>query len=125
MTKENRLWLESEETAQKRVEQARSLKERAKAGGLRFEAYLPPGLAEWVLEMVEKGEFVDPSEAVFVFMQQARELDPHNDLKEELLRRKIEQAREGPYIDQNEVFNDLNERAKNRKEPAYWDKIVR
>jgi hypothetical protein len=31
------------------------------AGGLRFEAYLPPTLASWVIELVEKGAFHSPS----------------------------------------------------------------
>lgn len=45
------------------------LRQQASEGGLKFEAYLPSGLAEWVLDMVEKGIFRDPAEAVFVYMQ--------------------------------------------------------
>src|SRR3546814_4566187 len=35
--------------------QAESLREQARAGGLRFEAYLPPALADWLLEPIERG----------------------------------------------------------------------
>jgi len=37
---------------------------------LRFEAYLPPQLAEWLLERIEKGVFLDPREAVFVLLDE-------------------------------------------------------
>ena len=38
----------------------------AAAGGLRYEAYLPPDMALWLLESIEQGVFNDPPEAVFV-----------------------------------------------------------
>ena len=34
------------------IERARELKDQASDGGLRFDAYLPPGLAEWLLGLV-------------------------------------------------------------------------
>lgn len=43
--------------------QAKALRETARKGGLKFEAYLPPWLAEWMLDMIERGVFTDPSEA--------------------------------------------------------------
>ena len=51
-----------------RIAQARALKEQAGKGGLRFEAYLPPGLAEWLLDLIERGVFADPSEAATVIV---------------------------------------------------------
>lgn len=45
------------------IAQAGSLREQARKGGLRFEVFLPSGLAEWVLDLVERGVFTDPSEA--------------------------------------------------------------
>jgi antitoxin ParD1/3/4 len=95
----NKHWMETEETAQQRITQARLLKEGARTGGLKFEAYLTPDIAEWVLDMVEQGDFIDPSEAVFVFMGQAKDIEPHQDLKEEIFRRRIakgiEEAEQG------------------------------
>jgi len=38
-----------------RIAQARALREQAGKGGLRFEAYLPPDLAEWLLDLIERG----------------------------------------------------------------------
>jgi len=37
------------------IAQAMALQEQARKGGLRFEVFLPPGLAEWVLDFVERG----------------------------------------------------------------------
>jgi len=56
--------------------QARTLREQARKGGLRFEAYLPSSLAEWVLDLVEKGVFTDPGEAVFVILGEHKDLEP-------------------------------------------------
>ena len=40
---------------------ARALREQVRAGGLRFEAYLPPALADWLLDHIERGMFADGS----------------------------------------------------------------
>lgn len=121
-------WLETDKTAQQRVDQARSLKEQAKTGGLKFEAYLPSSLAEWVLDMVEDGVFLDPSEAIFVYMGQAKDIEPHDDLKEEILRRRIQQgidsAKSGKTYTIDEVRQHLEETAERRTEPAVWKKIA-
>ena len=114
---------ETPAAAAARVAQARALRGRVGAGGLRFEAYLPSDLALWVLDMVERGTFTDPSEAVFVFMGQAQELDPHHDLRRELFRRRIEAAREGPFVEAEEVWDQLEEEMREWTEPATWRRI--
>ena len=76
--------------------QARSLREQARKGGLRFEVYLPPSLAEWLLDLVEKGLFTDPGEAVFVILGEHKDLEPHADLREEILRRTLQAAMDDP-----------------------------
>jgi len=43
------------------IAQARALKDQARQGGLRFEVFLPPDLAGWILDLVERGVFVDPA----------------------------------------------------------------
>jgi len=123
IAKENRHFFETEETANQRINQARDLRKKTETGGLRFEAYLTPNLALWVLDMVEKGEFIDPCEAVFVFMQQAKELDPHDDLKKELLSRRLKSAEDGPYYTMEEVKARHHELAKKQTPSAYWEKI--
>ena len=65
--------------------QARALREQARKGGLRFEAYLPPGLADWLLDLIERGVFADPSDAVFIILGEHRDLEPHSDLRLEVL----------------------------------------
>lgn len=108
--------------------QARALREQARAGGLRFEAYLTGDQADWLLERVERGLFHDPSEAVFAIVGNFIELEPHRDLRDELLRRMLdvsaadlESARPA-----DEVFDELRqELAKPRPEPARWQKIAR
>ena len=127
MGNDNRHWAESEVTAQQRVEQVQSLREQVRTGGLKFETYLTPDLAEWILDMVENGVFIDPSEAVFTFIQQAHDLDPHDDLKEEIVRRRIEQgiqsADEGRTYTMEEVREHLDELDKKRTASAVWTKI--
>jgi antitoxin ParD1/3/4 len=106
-----------------------SVRRQAAEGGLRFEAYLPPGLAVWVISLVEQGIFHSPSEAVFVAMQSFRELDQHPDVKRELLNRtlqtRVASADEGGGIPAEQVMARLRELAEGpRAEPAVWDKSL-
>ena len=123
----NKHWIETDETAQQRIDQARSLKDQAKTGGLKFEAYLTPDLAEWVLDMVEDGIFLDPCEAVFVYMDQAKDIEPHVDLKKEILRRRIQDgvddAEAGQTYTADEVKQHFKEAMRRRTAPAVWEKI--
>jgi len=108
-----------------RIAQARALKEEASKGGLRFEAYLPPDLAEWLLDLIECGVFADPSEAVFIIFGEHRELEPHADLREELLRRTVQAAMDDPRpsLSGNEVEAQLRELADTPlPEAAVWQK---
>src|SRR3546814_1144739 len=112
-------------------DQAKALREQARAGGLRFEAYLPGDMADWLLAQVERGHFVDPSEAVFAIVQNFIEMEPHRDLRDELLRRildesvarGLEDVKAGRVRPADEVFDELRrELAKPRPEPARWQK---
>ena len=110
------------------VEQARRLRDQAAKGGLRFEAYLPSGLALWLLDRIEQGTFLDPSEAVFVILGEHEELEPHADLRQELLKRSLEAAIADPRpaISQKEAMAEMRERLKRpRPEPAIWEKRSR
>ena len=115
-------------------DQAKALREQARAGGLRFDAYLPPALADWLLERIEGDVFADPSEAVFAIVGNFRELEPHRDLRDELLRRildesvarGLEDVKAGRVRPADEMFDELRrELAKPRPEPARWQKIAR
>lgn len=115
-------------------DQAKALREQARAGGLRFEAYLLGSMADWLLERVEQGHFVDPSEAVFAIVKNFIDMEPHRDLRDELLRRTLdasierglEDVKAGRVHDAAEVFDELRrELAKPRPEPARWEKIAR
>lgn len=90
------VWPDPAEAAYSRT-QARELRAKAKRGGLKFEAYLPPGDAVWLLDLIESGAFIDPSEATFVLLGQARELEPHTDLRSALLKRRIQAAIDDPH----------------------------
>lgn len=110
--------------------QAARLREQARAGGLRFEAYLPKDQADWLLTQIERGRFADPSEAVFLILQNFIEMEPHRDLHDELLRRMLERSLEdvkaGRVYDAAEVFDELRrELARPCPEPARWVKIAR
>ena len=112
-------WRTAEDRAQD-IAQARALKEQARKGGLRFEAYLPFGLAEWVLDFVERGVFADPSEAVFVILGEHRDLEPHADLRREFLKRSLEAAINDPRP--SVPLEEAKERMKTllAQPPALW-----
>jgi len=104
-------------------EQAHALRDQARVGGVRFEAYLPGRLADWLLEQVENGHFADPAEAVFVMVGLFRDLEPHQDLRDELLRRKLQAAMDDPRPAKaaSEVFDALERRyAEPLPPPARW-----
>jgi len=121
---ENKHWIENEVTSRQRIEQARALREQVGTSGLKFEAFLPTDIAQWVLGLVENGVFLDPAEAVFVFMGQAKDLEPHDDLIMEILKRSLDKAAKVPYYPHDEVEAKLEERAKDKGKPAVWKKIV-
>lgn len=104
--------------------QAKALRETARKGGLRFEAYLPPRLAEWMLDMIERGIFTDPSEAVFVILGEHKELQPHRDLRDELLRRMIRASIDDPRpsLTSDEVAARLERILISTAPPARWQK---
>ena len=115
-------------------DQAKALRDQARAGGLRFEAYLPGELADWLLERVERGMFVDPSEAVFAIVQNFIDREPHRDLRDERLRLILDESIASSLEDMNadrshfldEGFDELRqEMAKPRPGAAHWQKIVR
>ena len=117
-------WRTADERAQD-VAQAGALKEQARKGGLRFESYLPSDLAAWVLDLVERGVFADPSEAVFVILGEHRELEPHIDLRQESLRRSLDAAMNDPRptLSAEEVKERMNKLFNEpRPKPAVWQK---
>lgn len=121
---EQDIWPTAEERAAN-IAQATRLKEAALAGGLRFEAYLPPNLAVWLLEMIERGKFNDPNEAAYLIFGEARELQPHADLRKELLRRMIQSSVDDPRpsLSAEEATETLWKSIEApRGEPAVWNK---
>ena len=105
------------------IAQAEAQREQARNGGLRFEVFLPSGLAEWVLDFVERGVFVDPSEAIFVILGEHKDLEPHGDLRTEILKRSLDASINDPRppIPLDEFKKKMAERmAKPRSEPAVW-----
>jgi hypothetical protein len=77
----------------------------------------------WLLDRVERGVFYDPSEAVFVILGEHQELEPHPDLREESLRRKVQAAIDDPRpgISHEKLLADLKQKLKEpRSAPAEW-----
>lgn len=107
------------------VAQVSALMAQAQQGGLRFEAYLPPDLAVWLLGLIERGVFASPSEAVFVMLGEQRDMEPHGDLRQEVLRRSLLAAMDDPRpgIPAEEVFEKLRQRlSEPLPEPAKWQR---
>lgn len=98
---------------------------QAREGGLRFEAYLPPALAAWLLEHIARGTFESPSEAVFVLLTEAQELEPHADLRQEFLRRRVQSGVDDSAVTYSaeEVRAHLEALARApRPQPALWQR---
>ncbi len=107
------------------IAQAKEMREKARKGGLRFEAYVPPDLAEWLLHFVEQGVFTDPSEAVFVILGEHKDLEPHEDLREEILKRSPEASLNDPRpsISSEELEEKMRHKlSQPLPEPAVWRK---
>jgi hypothetical protein len=107
------------------IAQAKVLREQASKGGLRLEVFLPSRLAEWLLDFVERGVFVDPSEAVFVILGEHKDLEPHDDLRTEILKRSLDASINDPRppTPLDEYKKKIAERmAEPRPEPAVWHK---
>ena len=133
MEEKNKHYFESDETATARIQQAQALRAQAAEHGLRCDAFLVPSMAEWVLDMVERGDFVDPSEAIHTFMLQARELQKYPDIQRDMLNNKLDEgiatAERGELIDGRIVMEKMKERIQERlknhasSDPAVWQKI--
>lgn len=109
------------------IAQANALREQASADGLRFEVFLPSDLAVWVLDLVARGVFTDPGEAAFVMLQEQQDLEPHDDLRQEILHRSLLKSMNDPHpgYSQEEVWEHLRGKlAEPRREPALWRKRV-
>ena len=106
------------------VEQAKALRERAARDGIRFDAYLPPSIAEWVLDRIIAGDFVDPSEVAFYAVKELQELSDHPSVREAFLKARIEEAvasaEAGNTFTGEEVLARLEERAAQMQEPPRW-----
>jgi antitoxin ParD1/3/4 len=112
-----------EEDYERGAARAASLRAQAAEGGLRFEAYLPSDMAVWLLDKIERGVFIDPSEAVFVMLCEFRDIEPHGDLRREAMDRSVQAAMDdpSPAIPSEDVFAELEARlAEPRPEPAIW-----
>jgi antitoxin ParD1/3/4 len=81
------------------IARAEALREQASVGGLCFRAYLPPTLAEWLLDLITRGKFTEPGEAVSVKLSEQRELEQRADLLEESSRRSCHAKRDDPRPD--------------------------
>ncbi len=117
-------WRRPEER-ERDIAQAKALREQARRGGLRFEVYLPPGLAEWILDFVARGVFTSPSDAAFVMLGEQRDLEPHADLRRESLKRSLQAAIDDPRppLSQEDFEEDMRKRRdRPRAEPALWIK---
>ena len=88
-----------------------------------------PSQATWILELVERGDFIDPAEAIFVLMQEVQELQQHPDVKLALLKKRLDegvaQLDRGESISGDEAMANLKERLESHTQssPAYWEKI--
>lgn len=109
-------------------DQAKALHEQARAHGMRFEAYLPPALAHWLLAHIERGRFADPSDGAYLAFASLRNLESHKDLHFEAMRRGLNGSAADQEADaaDHEIFAGLDSRfAESCPEAALWKPIER
>lgn len=100
-------------------------KDQAVQGGIRYQGYLSPSLAAWLLDRIDtENGFASPSEAAFIALQQLRDLSKHPDLQHELLRRTLDEAQQGPCLESTDVMARLREKMNAVPEPAIWTKSM-
>ena len=106
------------------VDQATALRDRAAKDGLRFEAYLPPTLAAWVLDEIIAGRLIDPSEAAFCAVKDRQALAQHPEARQALLKAVLDEALAhadaGSTVSGDEVWAKLAKRAAEGEEPPRW-----
>jgi len=78
--------------------------------------------------VVHQGDFIDPSEAVFVFLGQAQDIDDSTSIKTEILRHRLakgeKDCEEGRTSSSMEDIRErLKEKMKNNPQTAVWQKI--
>lgn len=77
--------------------------------------------------MVERGVFIDSSEAVHEYMNQVCEMDKHDDIKLSILRTRLEAAEDeigqGITVTEESMEDLLNEMKSTRTEPIVWRNI--
>lgn len=126
-TKNNLAPLETDDNAQKRIDQVRALREQASKGGLTFEGYLTPDLALWVLDKIENGLFLDPGEAVSTYADQAKEIEPYPDIHRQIQNCIVQNGIKSGVaegISAHEFIEELlNNPEKDFVKPAVWIKI--
>jgi len=102
--------------------QAAALAAQAAKGGLRFEVWLEPSTATWMLERIAAGDFIDPVEATNHAFQDMKELSRHPRVRQALLSEMISAALEEPRTDGpvliEEIMAELEANA--GQEAAAW-----
>lgn len=92
--------------------------------GVKFEMFLTSDVAKFVMDLVNREIYVSPSEAVFWMMVEYQRYNKHQDLREEVQKREIEEtikeSENGKLYSSIEVFASLAKSAALRNEPAVW-----
>ena len=109
-------------------DQAKALRAQARTAGLHFEVYLPPAQADWLLEWIEQGHFVDPCDGVVAIVKNFIDLELHRDLSDELLRRMLAQAAAElafAYGGEERRARLEARHSRDRPDAAHWEEIAR
>jgi hypothetical protein len=101
--------------------------EQASKAGLKFEMYLVPSIAKWIIELIADGSFLDPSDALFNFLNEFKDFVEHKDLRSEVFKRTIQKSLDninagGKIYTSEELSACLAEDQNNTIEPAVWVK---
>lgn len=105
-----------------RSNQAKALRLPAGRDGLRFECFLPPELASWVLDKVEGLVFDDPAEAVRTIVSSHVQLCRLERVRQTMMERALARSAGKRFEEETleEVAQFLKDADDGKGVPAYW-----
>jgi hypothetical protein len=102
--------------------QARALFAQAASDGLRFEGYLPPPLATWILKKIAERVFPSPEAAILAIVSDHVQLDRLERLRQLMMERSLARSNGRPVPVQTleDVAQEVVDEADRAGVPAYW-----
>lgn len=92
-----------------------------RGASLKVELLLQPRQAEWILNKVVDRTYFSPSDALFHILTEYREIEPHNDIRQEVLRRSLDAVSLENTVPLEDVLKEFD-KIPERHQPVEWKK---